>query len=272
MNLRRRQRIALKAGLLVAGVLLALGPAPARAAGCTIMLGGPPLAVTGALVGVLSETLESPPAQAAPGGTGPLAAGTYPVGLGVRLAQAAEIGTFVPLMVPGTGDCRGSLAGLPGAVEIHAQSRVDVMLDDSGSPVINPATGSPRLTSGPISGGFKIVTPTGVVRGKLDGTLDFGPTNLDLVGQRPQPLVLASGTWALQGRNVLSGGFAGLALVPVPPTLCPLGVWCYVDPTFALPGGVDTGMGVQLVPLSPSDFNQFGAPEAKFVVTFFTQQ
>jgi hypothetical protein len=188
----------------------------------------------GMITGVLTETMESPPAQAAPGG--PLLAGTFPPGQGVRLAQATENGVLA-------NGC-GSLISLEGQIVVHAQSRV--------------ALTSAGLGTGPIGGTFSIATETGNISGKLTGTLDFTPTNNNV------PIVYVNdGFWSTQGPDGLQGGFSGVALVPFP---CGGETWCYYDPTGVLTADGKPGY----VFLDPaSDFDQHGSPEAKFIITLF---
>jgi hypothetical protein len=242
----------------LAVVGLALSPATALAQGCALPGGQ---AVNGYIFGVLTETMESAPAHAAPGGTGPLAAGTYPQGQGVRLAQATEQGSLF-------AGC-GTLAGLAGAVTVHAQSRVVVVVDELGNVVLNPVSGTPELSAGPISGNFSVSTAGGNVNAKLSGVLDFGLTNGTTevcpgpdgrLG--PCPLVTADGTWNTNGGPKRSGGFRGLALVPF--QIPGLEGWFYLDPT-----GLLTGTPNAIVPLGQGDFNSFGDPAAKFVITMF---
>lgn len=232
-------------GLLVAGALL-LSPIPALAqTSCTVVGVGD---VSGSVLGIMSETMESPPAQAAPGG--PLLAGTFPRGLGVRLAQATEQGVFL-------NGC-GTLESFNGTVTVHAQSRV---------PVLAMTSLYIDLGVGSIKGNFDISSTTaGNISGKLDGTLDFSLTNHNVQacptpsgGLGPCPIVNASGTWTANGVDP-AGAFAGVALVPFP-CGAPSGL-CYFDPTGAIGGGV--------VPLDPSkDFDLHGAPQAKFIITLF---
>jgi len=231
---------------LVVGVMPAANVAAQECSGNTI-------------TGVLTETMESAPAHAAPGGTGPLAAGSYPPGQGVRLAQATEKGTL------GINAC-GTLTSFAGPITVHAQSTISYTTDGNGDPLINPATGLVDLTSGPINGAFKINTATGNVSGTLDGTLDFKAL---CPGAPACPLVSASGTWTTKGQNKTSGTFSGVAFVPfeIDQSGNPSagsGVWVYFDPFGVLPG---PRMG-PLVFLTDADFNQqHGTPEAKFVIT-----
>jgi hypothetical protein len=231
-----RGRGVLKVGLLAAALLLALGPSAAWA--CSVS-------------GALLETLESPPAGV--GGRGPLDAGTYPDGLGIRLAQATEIGVF-------TGNC----PTLVGPVEVHAQSRVNVQVDANGDPVLGPM-GTPVLLSGPITGGFKVTAATGVVRATLDGTLDFAPVNFGY------PFVNVGGSWKTKGAGGITGSFSGVALIPIPNDLLPPPAppsptgWSYIDVTGAL------GNQGSPVALTADQFTEHGSPMAMFLVTLTTQ-
>jgi hypothetical protein len=237
------------AAAFVAGVM----PGVASAETCTS-------GANGMITGVLTETMESAPAHAAPGGTGPLAAGSYPPGQGVRLAQATEKGTL------GFGAC-GSLESLAGPITVHAQSTIMYATDADGNPVINPVSGAPDLLSGPINGVFKVETATGNVSGTLDGTLDF---KVLCPGQPACPLVSASGTWTTKGENQTSGSFTGVAFVPfeIDASGKPSpgsGFWVYYDVTGGLLGTPIPG--TPFVALTTDDFDQHGAPVAKFVIT-----
>lgn len=174
-----------KVGLLAAGLLLALSPATAPAQ-------------TPVAFGALLEVLESPPPQAAPGG--PTMPGTFPPGIGGRLAQATLVGSL-----------QGGHPLLTGEVELHAQSRVP----------FSPTTG---WGVGTISGVSSIDTDAnGVVVAKLDGFLDFSLFNTNV------PLAPTGGTWKTLGKNRTGGTFAGVALVPF---YCGVGFgYCYLDPT-----------------------------------------
>jgi len=256
-----------KRALQVAIVLigLAVSFSSARASEpCAIQ--GPlgPVAVNGTVMGVLLETMENPPAHAAPGGTGPLASGTYPVGQGVRLAQATERGVLV-------NGC-GTLAGLVGEIVVHAQSRVMVVTDTAGEPVLNPVTGAPDLGVGPFGGRFTIKSVAGPVSGKIEGLLDFSPTasTSTLCNGSPCPFVWVQGEWTT-ARN--GGQLIGVALVPFQSpafdAFLGAGTWLYLDPTGTLPG-FPIGQGATVSPLNVDDFSTtFGTPLAKFLVTLF---
>lgn len=201
-------------GLLVIGLVLALSP--------TIALAQTPVAG-----GTLLEVLESPPPHAAPGG--PTMPGTFPPGIGARLAQATLVGSLAGISL------------LTGEVELHAQSRVP----------FNPATG---WGVGTIAGVATIDSDAdGVVVAKLDGFLDFRLFNQEV------PLALTGGTWKTLGKVRTNGTFAGVALVPFP---CGSS-FCYLelDATGTPTGGV--------TPLDPSEFNKHGVPMAKFLFTLF---
>src|SRR3989442_7233852 len=163
----------------------------------------------------------------------------------------------------------GTLAGLAGAVTVHAQSRVVVVVDEFDNPVINPVSGSPELSAGPIKGTFQVDAAAGTISGKLNGVLDFALTNstAEACPQPdgtfgPCPLVTAEGTWTTQGSPKTSGMLRGVALVPF--QIPGLPGWFYLDPT-----GLVAGTPNGIVPLAESDFNAFGSPEAKFIITLF---
>lgn len=211
-----------KFGLLAIGLLIALSPAIA-------------LALTPVAGGILLEVLESPPPHAAPGG--PTMPGTFPPGIGGRLAQATLV---------------GSLAGIPlltGEVELHAQSRVP----------FNPTTG---WGVGTISGVATIDSDAdGVLVAKLDGSLDFRLFNPTAANPLGVPLAPTGGTWKTLGKVRTGGSFAGVALVPFP---CALGFgFCYLTVDAA---GTPTG-GVTA--LDANEFNKHGLPVAKFLITLF---
>jgi hypothetical protein len=214
-----RGRVALKVGLLAAALLLALGPASASALACPL---------TGNVAtAVLYETLESPPAGAAP--LGPLP-GTYIVATGERLAEAREAGTIQ--------GCNG-LAFMTGAFDLQGQSRVP----------FDPITVS--FGTGSVSGVFQIDTVTGGgVAGKLlDGSvLDL--STIFLTGTAP-----VYGTWSTLGKNKVTGTFSGVFLMPfqIPGME---GWFYYYDPL--------TNVGP--VPVQSTEFNN-GVPLVKLVVT-----
>jgi len=219
--------------------------------------------VNSSIVGVLTETMESAPAHAAPGGTGPLSAGSYPDGPGVRLAQATERGQL------GVGAACGALGSIAGSIVVHAQSRITVVTDDNGQLVLDPISGAPELTTGTIEGHFKVVTATGTVGGSLDGNLDFTltlPTATACSGG-PCPWALANGTWSTTSGGGVQGGFSGFALIPFQLPL-PDGTftpWMYFDPTGALTPDGNPGT----VPLNPTTDMNGTSPAAKFIVTLY---
>ncbi len=232
--------------LLVTGALLALVPAAAMAS-CPLPTLQGLVYVNGTASGALLEVLESPPALAAPGG--PTMPGAFSPGIGgqfgtfaARIAEATESGSL--------SGC-GTLSGLSGNIEVHAQSRIPLT-----------ATG---LGTGTISGAFQIRgAGNGATAGSLDGALSF--VSNEACGG-PCPLALASGTWNTLGRNRTAGGFAGVALVPVP-LGCSLdsGGCFYVD----LLGVLGQGEGA-FIPLDPNTeySKQFRTGVAKFVITLY---
>ncbi len=254
----------LQLAVVLAG--LAVTSIPARAGEpCAIL--GPlgPVPVNGTVMGVLLETMENAPAHAAPGGTGPLASGTYPVGQGVRLAQATERGTLA-------NDC-GTLAGLAGEIVVRAQSRVMVVTDPTGAPVMNPGTGAPDLGVGPFDGRFTVQTAAGPVSGMIEGLLDFRPTASTSTACNgwPCPFVWVQGDWSTLRDG--AGQLIGVALVPFRSpafdAIFGAGTWLYLDPTGTLPG-VPIGQGVTVSPLDAGDFSTtFGTPLAKFLVILY---
>jgi len=187
----------------------------------------PPLATAQNFAqGTLYEVLESPPAHAAPGG--PQLPGTFPPGLGGRLAQGTEAGTVQGF---------GSLAFLGGAWQIHAQSRVPV----------DPATGA--FGAGGVNGVFLIHGQQGgVVNGKLSGTLDLSGL--------PVPLAPTQGEWQTLGRDRRSGHFTGIFLLPF--QIPGLAGWFYLDPA--------TGFTTPTAVL-PNEFNRRGEPLVKLLLT-----
>ena len=239
---------------------------PARAdEPCAILGPVGPVPVNGTVMGVLLETMENPPANAAPGGTGPLPSGTYPVGQGVRLAQATERGTLAK-------GC-GTLAGLVGEIVVHAQSRVMVVADATGAPVINPVSGAPDLGVGPFDGRFAIKTDAGPVSGRIEGLLDFSQTasTSTVCNGWPCPFVWVQGSWTTVRNG--AGGLIGVALVPFQnpafDAIFGAGAWLYLDPTGTLPG-IPIGQGVTVSPLDVGDFStNFGTPLAKFLVILY---
>lgn len=233
MNIRTVKKSGTLAGALalVLGGLLVV-PSPA-AASCPSLSGPAP---NGSVVGVLTEVLESPPAHAAPGGS--MLPGAFPPGIGGRLAEATEVGTF-------SQGC-GTLSGFVGNVEFHGQSRIAI-------------NASGQLDSGPISAVFQIRNGSkGAIVGKLDGTLDFSPTT-STSGGCPCPFVNIFGSWSTLGKNRTNGTFMGFALIPV--EVSP-GTFAYFDPTGFLAGTPG------FVSLGPDDFSeQFATALAKFVFT-----
>ncbi len=226
---------------VVAAVLLLLGPAAAFAQCIS----------PNSISGILTETMENPPAQAPP--LGPLLAGTF--ANGSRQAQATELGVLAH-------GC-GSLVSLAGNITVQAGSNVPVTAFGLGV--------------GSISGTFGVDTASGHVQGQLSGVLDFTPTNsnkADCSG-KPCPWVYASGNWSAHGQSDQSGAFSGLALVPfLCPGFGPTGL-CYLDPTgalFAVAGGMQVSVSppLFLVALNPNtDFDRFGNPGAKFIITLY---
>jgi hypothetical protein len=205
--------------------MLAMGPAAAWAQGCTLMRPDGPVPMLGTVAGVLVETIEQ------------VDIGPNEEGVIERHARAKEVGDLA-------NGC-GSLAGLVGRMQVHAESTV---------PVLDPA--GPMLGAGPISGMFHVYPAGGggSMKGALSGSLDFAPTYPNDTCGGPCPWVLASGDWSIT-KTGLRGQFAGLALVPFP---CPAGL-CYLDPT----GTLGTG------PVPLTDAEQIPAPSAKFVITLF---
>jgi hypothetical protein len=195
---------------------------------------------TGSVLGVLNETreriginLDNP---------SPLNQGKFVDGF--RMANATERGTLF-------NGC-GTLAGFEGEIHVQATSRIPANFGGTVSD-------NPNLGIGPISGRFHIEGGDGRIGGRLNGVLDFVPTNASVrLCGGPCPFVMASGSWTT---NDKAGSFAGFALVPVQPVP---GVWVYVDPT-----GVLTGAPNAVVPLTPEDFNADGLPEAKFIINLF---
>jgi hypothetical protein len=228
-------RIVLEAGLLAAGLLLALGPATVWAQGCVLPTPSGPVPVNGTVSVILQEETE-------------LANFQHGV---IRHARATEHGRL-------TNAC-GTLADLDnGKMMVRASSWV---------PVTNPETAD--LGHGPIAGSFRIVSRDEADNsmlsrvGVLSGTLDFSPTNAgNPVCGGPCPWVIAQGTWQLMTSEGLSGQFSGLALVPFP---CPTQyAYCYIDPTGTL---APLTTPLTLIPAARSDVN--GGPEAKFIVTLY---
>lgn len=208
-------------GLFVAGLLLALSP---------------PAAWAGIATATLYETMESPPAHAAPGG--PDIPGTFPPGIGGRLATATEAG-----IIQGSGD----LGFLTGNMTVHAQSRVG----------IDASTGF--LGTGTISGSFEVKPPTGgaAVPAKLDGTIDLSTVYSGYAS--------TSGSWSTLGKKKISGDFSGLFLIPINGAMLgyPADKWFYLDVD---KNGCFTG-GVTL--LGESEFRK-GVPLIKLLVTLTT--
>jgi hypothetical protein len=190
----------LKAGLLAAGLLLAVGPAAAWAQGCTLPLPTGSVPVNGSVAGVLVETIEQ--VTIAPNEEGALE----------RSAKAKEVGAL--------GNGCGSLASLVGRIQVHAESWV---------PVLDPTV--PLLGAGPISGMFHVYPAAGgaALKGALAGSLDFSATHPNDMCGGPCPWVYANGDWSITKAG-LKGQFTGLALVPFP---CAWG-FCYLDPTGTL--------------------------------------
>jgi hypothetical protein len=215
----------LRAGLLAAGLLLAVGPAAAWAQSCTLTRPDGPVPVSGTVAGVLVETIEQ--VTIAPNEDGVLE----------RSARAKEVGEL--------GNGCGSLAGLVGRMQVHAESWV---------PVLDPE--APLLGAGPISGMFHVYPAAGgpAMKGALSGSLDFSPTHPNETCGGPCPWVYASGDWSITKAG-LKGQFTGLALVPFP---CSWGL-CYLDPTGTLGNG----------PVALTAEEQIPAPSAKFVITLF---
>ncbi len=209
-------------GILGAALLTVLG----------LLMPSLALAQTPVAFGVLLEVLESPPAHAAPGG--PTMPGTFPPGIGGRLAQATLVGSL-----------DSSLALLNGEVELHAQSRVP--FDPATGWGVGTITGVATIDSG----------ADGVVVAKLDGFLSFVPFNAGA------PLAPTWGNWSTLGKNRTGGTFFGAALVPFPcPSWSGLSGFCYLTLDAAgTPNGV--------TPLTAEDFNKQGVPVAKFLITLF---
>jgi hypothetical protein len=214
------KRIALKAGLLAAGILLALGPAPAGAQGCTLTLPTGSWPVNGTVAGVLVETIEH--TAIVPNEEAVLE----------RHARAKEMGEL--------GHGCGSLASFAGRIQVHAESWV---------PVLDHTV--PLLGTGPISGVFHIYPVDGAkpMKGALSGSLNFYPTHPNELCGGPCPWVYASGDWSI-AKTGAKGQFAGLALVPYP---CELGL-CYWDPTGTLGTGPVALTPEELIPAPSAKF------------------
>jgi hypothetical protein len=216
MNFARWRRAL---SLLLAGSLGVLAPAT------------PTWAATGLAQGVLYETLENPPAHAAP--LGPLP-GTYNPATGERQAQASETGTL-----QGTG----TLGSLTGSIQVHAGSRVP----------FDPTTAT-FGAGGTVSGVFQLDGPAGAVVGKLNGTLDLSLLTSTACAGKPCPFAPTNGQWVTLGQTKMQGQFVGLFLLPF--ELQP-GLWAYWSPT----------TGLEFV--QPSEWSQDGAPLVKLSVTLW---
>lgn len=204
------------------------------------LLPGATTGSTGSVLGVLNETRER--INIALDNPSPLNQGKFVDGF--RVANATERGFLF-------NGC-GTLAGFEGEIHVNATSRIPANLGGN-------VTDNPNLGIGAISGTFHIESRNGRIDGRLNGVLDFVPTNstVTLCGG-PCPFVMASGSWKTNNK---AGSFAGFALVPVQPAP---GLWVYVDPT-----GVLTGAPNAIVPLTAEDFNVEGLPEAKFIINLF---
>jgi hypothetical protein len=232
-----------------AAVLAAVVPTTAFAQ-CPVVLASTQTSAAGSIIGVLNETRER--LRVDLDDPSPLNQGKFLDG--ERIANAAEQGVLV------TG-C-GTLKAFEGEIKVLATSRIP--FNATGAPI-------PDLGIGPINGTFKISTAAGRIDGRLNGVLDFVPTNsaVTLCGG-PCPFVYTSGSWTtLETRRALNinktGSFAGVALVPFqhPAT----GAWLYYDPTGILLGTPGTGGYLPLDVVK--DFNADGLPEAKFIVNMF---
>jgi hypothetical protein len=252
MNTNERVKWFSRAAWMAAALFAVVIPTTAFAQ-CPVALSSTPTTAKGSIIGVLNETreriginLEDP---------SPLNQGQFIDG--ERIANAVEKGVFLPA----TG-C-GTLAAFAGEVNVVATSRIP--FNATGAPV-------PDLGVGPILGTFTINAPAGQIYGRLNGVLDFVPTNaaVKLCGG-PCPFVYTSGKWATTvGRRGTpdlnkTGSFAGVALVPFQHPVN--GAWLYYDPTGILLGTPGTG---GYLPLDPAkDVNRDGQPEAKFIVNMF---
>jgi hypothetical protein len=165
MEPHRGGRGALKVGLLVAGLLLGLGPAAAEAQQCTLQDG---TVVNGSVLGVLTETIERVDFVATDEPSDPVH----------RVATAKEVGSL-------TQGC-GSLAFLEGAVKVQP-----VISDVSLATGVGPITGSVKFYPSSSGGG--------VLKGTLTGTLDFTPAFGGL------PFVNVSGTWNIPSSGLGGG-------------------------------------------------------------------
>jgi len=248
MNANHRTKWFWKAVWAAAAVLAAaVVPAPAFAQ-CPVVLASTPTTAAGSIIGIMNETrerigidLDNP---------SPLNQGRFLDG--ERVANAVEQGVLF------TG-C-GTLAGFAGDIKVLATSRIP--FNATGAPL-------PDLGVGPIVGTFTINGVGGRIDGRLNGVLDFVPTNaaVKLCGG-PCPFVYTSGKWeTVRARRTAdlnkTGSFAGVALVPFQYG----GGWMYYDPTGFLLG--TPGKGGYLPLDAVKDFNADGLPEAKFIVNMF---
>jgi hypothetical protein len=230
-----------KAAWVAISLLVLLGPAAAFAQ-CAVPLAQPAVSSTGSILGVLRETRER--LGASMQDASPLNQGQFVDGF--RVANATEAGSLVY-------GC-GTLAGFAGEIKVQATSKVPMN--------VAAANSNPNLGIGPITGTFKIDSAQGRINGRLNGVLDFVPTNssVQLCGG-PCPFVTTSGSWKTSGLDK-AGSFAGVALVPFQDPGS--GAWIYLDPTGVLMHGINA-----FVPLTAEDFNTDGLPEAKFIINLF---
>ena len=234
-----------KATWVAGALLMLLGPAAASAQ-CPVPLTQPATSAPGSILGVLRETRERLKIDL--NDPSPLNQGKFVDGY--RVANATESGSLM-------SGC-GTLAGFAGEITVQATSNIPMNIAADGA----------QLGIGPIQGTFRIDSSLGRINGRLNGVLDFVPTNssVQLCGG-PCPFVTTSGSWkTVTTKKAVdldkAGSFAGVALVPFqhPAT----GAWLYLDPT-----GVLTGTQNAFVPLTSADFNADGLPEAKFIINLF---
>lgn len=247
-----------KSTWVAVALLMLLAPAAAFAQ-CPVLFNTlPPGAATtsaGTILGILNETRERLGVRLDQ--PSPLNQGRFVDGF--RIANATEQGVLF-------GGC-GTLETFAGSIHVQAISRVPANFT-------GPAD-NPNLGIGPISGTFTIKTASGRIHGRLDGVLDFVPTNtsVTLCAGQNCPFVTASGSWKTSDK---AGSFAGLALVPF--EYPGLG-WVYLDATAqgSTPGFLFNSASpyagyyplVPLVPGNSGDFNADGLPEAKFIINLF---